>query len=120
MKMVSANFGKFTEVKTFVNWVTNCNPVWLCTKSNYLIEYNFPTSMCYYRLELRLSALYIKAMRVRTKDCNKCHEPKAVLYRCRYQQLKDWAFLCGKCLQKVKTAHENTYQYGGTWKSKKK
>jgi hypothetical protein len=76
--------------------------------------------MYHYRLELGLLLLYVKAMRVRTKDCNKCHKPKEVLYRCRYQELKDWAFLCGECLQQVKTAHQNTYQYGGTWKSKKK
>ena len=59
-------------------------------------------------------------MRVRTKDCFKCYEPKEVLYRCRYKELKDWVFLCGKCLQEVKTEYDDTYQYGGTWKSKKK
>ena len=58
-------------------------------------------------------------MRVRTKDCFKCHEPKEVLYRCRYEELKDWVFLCGKCLQEVKIAFAESYQYGGTWKSKK-
>ena len=62
----------------------------------------------------------IRPMRVRTKDCFKCKEQKEVLYRCRYAELKDWVFLCGKCLQKVKTEFEGTYQYGGTWKSKKK
>ena len=59
-------------------------------------------------------------MRVRTKDCFKCHEPKEVLYRCRYEELKDWVFLCGKCLQEVKTTFVESYKYGGTWKSKKK
>ena len=59
-------------------------------------------------------------MRERIKDCFKCHEPKEVLYRCRYQKLKDWVFLCGKCLQVFKEKYEDTYQYGGTWKSKKK
>ena len=59
-------------------------------------------------------------MRVRTKDCYKCGEPKEVMYRCKYQELKAWVFLCGKCLQQVKTLHERTYQYGGTWKAKKK
>ena len=62
----------------------------------------------------------IRLMRVRTKDCFKCKDQKEVLYRCRYAELKDWVFLCGKCLQKVKTKFEDTYQYGGTWKSKKK
>ena len=42
-------------------------------------------------------------MRVRTKGCFKCYEPKEVLYRCRYKELKDWVFLCRKCLQEVKT-----------------
>ena len=63
---------------------------------------------------------YIRIMRVRTKDCYKCYEPKEVLYRCRFQELKDWIFLCGNCLQGVKEKYEDTYQYGGTWKSKKK
>ena len=59
-------------------------------------------------------------MRVRTKDCFKCNEPKEVLYRCRHEELNGWVFLCGKCLQEVKTAFLETYQYGGTWKCKKK
>ena len=37
-----------------------------------------------------------------------------------YDDLKDWVFLCGKCLTDVKSRFEETYQYGGTWKSKKK
>ena len=37
----------------------------------------------------------------------------------RYQELKDWVFLCQKCLTDVKTKFEDSYQYGGTWKSKK-
>ena len=59
-------------------------------------------------------------MRVRTKDCHRCNDANEVLYRVRYQELKDWVFLCGKCLTGVKTEFEDTYQYGGTWKSKKK
>ena len=58
-------------------------------------------------------------MRVRTKECHICKEQKPVLYRCRYDDLEYWVFLCGKCLAKAKTKHDNTYQYGGTWKSKK-
>ena len=60
------------------------------------------------------------AMKVRTKDCYVCNEAKEVLYRCRYDDLKDWVFLCGKCLVGVKSRFEDTYQYGGTWKSRKK
>ena len=59
-------------------------------------------------------------MRVRTKDCFKWDEPKEGLYRCRYKELKDWVLLCKKCLQEVKTEFLESYQYGGTWKSKKK
>ncbi|TVM05061.1 MAG: hypothetical protein FMJ08_10510 [Halomonas sp.] len=59
-------------------------------------------------------------MRIRTKACFKCGESKDVLYRCRFGKLTDWVFLCGKCLVTVKTAHENSYQYGGTWKARKK
>ena len=59
-------------------------------------------------------------MRDRIKDCFKCHEPKEVLYRCRYKELKNWVFLCGECLKQIKSLFENSYQYGGTWKSKKK
>ncbi|MDC0110926.1 hypothetical protein OAI76_03895 [Alphaproteobacteria bacterium] len=58
--------------------------------------------------------------KVRTKECYKCNEQKDVLYRCRYQENKDWVFLCGKCLKEIKNLFEDTYQYGGTWKSKKK
>ncbi|MBB43189.1 MAG: hypothetical protein CMM44_05440 [Rhodospirillaceae bacterium] len=59
-------------------------------------------------------------MRERTKDCFKCSEPKEVLYRCRYEDLKNWVFLCDPCLQQIKRTFSDTYQYGGTWKSKKR
>ena len=62
----------------------------------------------------------VRPMRVRTKDCFKCKDQKEVLYRCRYAEKKDWVFVCGKCLNEVNTLFQNTYQYGGTWKSKKK
>ena len=39
---------------------------------------------------------------------------------CRYDNLTDWVFVCGKCLNEIKQAHDETYQYGGTWKSKRK
>ena len=59
-------------------------------------------------------------MRLRTKDCNVCNDSNDVLYRCKYEELEDWVFLCQTCLSNVKTKYEYTYQYGGTWKSKKK
>ena len=58
--------------------------------------------------------------RVRTKKCFKCSKHKNVLYRCRYDEIKEWVFICEECLKKTKILFENTYQYGGTWKSKKK
>ena len=58
-------------------------------------------------------------MRCRTKECPTCKVRAEALYRCRYNDEKDWLFLCGKCLAEVKAKHEKTYQYGGTWKSKK-
>ena len=58
-------------------------------------------------------------MRVRTKDCDSCNDSKDVLFRCRCQDLTDWVFLCQTCLTDVKTKYEDSYQYGGTWKSKK-
>ena len=57
--------------------------------------------------------------RVRNKECFKCFEHKDVLYRCRYDEIKDWVFLCSGCLKKIKSLFQDTYQYGGTWKSKK-
>jgi hypothetical protein len=59
-------------------------------------------------------------VRLRTKECFKCTELKEALYRCRFTDLKDWVFLCGDCLDGVKTMYADSYQYGGTWKSKKK
>ena len=58
--------------------------------------------------------------RIRTKQCSKCSTYKDILYRCRYDEIKYWVFLCGKCLMKIKFEFNNTYQYGGTWKHKKK
>ena len=60
------------------------------------------------------------SMRKRSKVCFKCNEPKEVLYRCRYVDLKDWVFLCDPCLKQIKETYSDTYRYGGTWKSKKK
>ena len=68
----------------------------------------------------KISPITYCQMRIRTKDCHRCNDAKEVLYRVRYQELKNWVFLCGKCLTGVKTEFEDTYQYGGTWKSKKK
>ena len=62
---------------------------------------------------------YIRTMRIRTKECFNCNDQKEVLYRCKYDEFKNWVFLCGTCLTKIKSQYVNTYQYGGTWKNKK-
>ena len=59
-------------------------------------------------------------MRVRTKECYNCESNNKILYRCRFDDLEDWVFLCNSCLKEIKKVFEDTYQYGGTWKSKKK
>ena len=58
-------------------------------------------------------------MRTRFKDCHICKNSKDVLYRCKYHNLKIWVFLCEKCLNQLKSEFQDSYQYGGTWKSKK-
>ena len=63
---------------------------------------------------------YTRQMRVRSKACEQCEVQKEVLYRCRYRESKDWVFLCATCLKDVKATFTESYQYGGTWKSKKK
>ena len=60
------------------------------------------------------------SVRLRIKECFKCTERKDALYRCRFTDLKDWVFLCGDCLADVKILYAESYQYGGTWKRKKK
>ena len=58
-------------------------------------------------------------MRTRFKECQFCKTSKDILYRCKYNNFKEWIFLCGKCLNQIKSDYQDTYQYGGTWKSKK-
>ena len=58
-------------------------------------------------------------MRVRTKECSNCRKEKNTLYRCKYNQ-REWSFLCEGCLEKIKAKFEDSYKYGGTWKSAKK
>ena len=58
-------------------------------------------------------------MRTRFKECHFCKISKEVLYRCKYKNSKEWIFLCGKCLNQIKSDYHDNYRYGGTWKSKK-
>ena len=59
-------------------------------------------------------------MSVRTKECYHCKSPYKVLYRCKYDYVNSYVFLCFSCLNEIKLGFKDTYQYGGTWKSKKK
>ena len=52
------------------------------------------------------------------KDCEYCVKPEPVLYRVRLQQAAPWVFICLNCQLKVKS--HPLYQYGGTWKQKKR
>lgn len=61
----------------------------------------------------------VKIKRVRTKSCDRCSETNEVLYRVRWEKDGDWAFVCPSCLEIVKPGNAH-YQYGGTWKSKKR
>ena len=54
----------------------------------------------------------------RQKNCALCVQSHEVLYRCKYSSF-DWRFLCESCLLIVKSEHEDSYIYGGTWKKKK-
>ena len=56
--------------------------------------------------------------RFRNKDCFKCSDQNDVLYRCRYDNLKDWVFVCRECLKKTKILFENTCLNGGICKDK--
>ena len=47
-----------------------------------------------------------RSVKVRTKSCHACKEAKEVLYRCRYQDLRDWVFLCRTCLTPIKTGFD--------------
>lgn len=60
-----------------------------------------------------------KIKRIRTKPCSRCTETNDVLYRVRTEENGNWIFVCPTCLEKVKLGNPH-YQYGGTWKSKKR
>ena len=67
-------------------------------------------------------------MRNRKKKCYVCKTEKEILYRVRYEEnflernriYREWFFICEYCLKIIKKKFEKSYQYGGTWKSKKK
>ena len=65
----------------------------------------------------RLGKMPVK--RIRTKSCERCQNTNDVLYRVRIDESQQWIFVCPDCLERVKPDNP-LYQYGGTWKSKKR
>ena len=61
----------------------------------------------------------MKVKRVRQKECQQCRHTKDTLYRVRERSNAPWQFVCKECLLPLRNGNFN-YQYGGTWKSKKR
>ena len=60
------------------------------------------------------------SMRIREeRTCFKCDKLFSELFRCKYDEQGNWIFLCKNCLEDYKL-NNLFYQYGGTWKSKKR
>jgi hypothetical protein len=60
-----------------------------------------------------------KAQRHRSiKLCISCGKSETVLYRIKVQIQEPWILACGACQSIAK--QQPTYQYGGTWKQKKR
>jgi len=57
--------------------------------------------------------------RIRTKACCHCEREHDTLFRVRVVKNGDWIFICKTCIELVKPGNP-AYQYGGTWKSKKR
>ena len=74
----------------------------------------------YFLLSVKQCLHQSQLIRSRTRECHICEVQEDALHRCRYDGVKEWSFLCGKCLTEIKAEHEKTYQYGGTWKRKKR
>ena len=47
-----------------------------------------------------------------------CNKDESVLFRVRLNNNEPWQFLCKQCQLKAKS--EASYQYGGTWKQRKR
>ena len=61
----------------------------------------------------------MKVKRVRNKKCQLCQNERDTLYRVREKVALPWQFVCKDCLPRVRD-NNFEYQYGGTWKSKKR
>lgn len=59
-------------------------------------------------------------MRIReSRACFRCDQKFSHLFRCKINTSDNWIFLCEDCLENSKK-ESIFYQYGGTWKAKKK
>lgn len=56
--------------------------------------------------------------RIRKKRCAKCEKTNGVMYRVTTYSFKTWQFVCPEC--QVGISNKVGYQYGGTWKAKKR
>jgi hypothetical protein len=68
---------------------------------------------------LTRGAIELSIKRIRIKACDRCQKIQEVLYRVRIDETRHWTFVCPACLEYVKPGNPH-YQYGGTWKSKKR
>ena len=64
-------------------------------------------------------AIDLPIKRIRTKACDCCCKTADTLYRVRIDESRRWGFVCPACLERLKPGNP-FYQYGGTWKSKKR
>lgn len=53
-----------------------------------------------------------------TRACDSCTSEAATLYRVKSDLSASWRFVCKAC--QLVVAKEGNYQYGGTWKQKKR
>ncbi|MEM6590705.1 MAG: hypothetical protein AAGF66_05935 [Cyanobacteria bacterium P01_H01_bin.119] len=56
--------------------------------------------------------------RIRAKACDRCGTSASILYRVRWNEVKQWQFVCPDCWPPVQA--QPGYTYGGTWKAKKR
>jgi len=61
----------------------------------------------------------MRVKRTRKKSCCRCKRERDTLFRVRIAKDGDWIFVCKVCIELVKPNNPD-YQYGGTWKSKKR
>ncbi|MBD1921108.1 hypothetical protein H6F77_08390 [Microcoleus sp. FACHB-831] len=56
---------------------------------------------------------------IRVKNCDRCGQNAAILYRVQCDESGEWIFACEKCWPYL-SQNNPFYAYGGTWKARKK